>query len=126
MNDAQGEGKGDKAKAKKKTESAMTANEREVQTIEYLIYQSTQGIHFLFNNDEIEAVMRMPDEGEAFFSIENMTKVQALLTQWLERPTFSEKRSFLDSLAHDQHAMLIRAYFHLVDTTIMTHSNLRH
>ncbi len=126
MNDAQGEGKGYKAKSKKKDESSLTANEREVQTIEYFIYQSTQGIHFLFNNHEIEAVMRMPQADEDFFTGDNMSKVQELLTQWLERPTFSEKRSFLDSLPADQHELLIRAYFHLVDTTIMTHSTLRH
>lgn len=94
--------------------------------IEYLLYQSTQGIHFMFHNSEIAKVLREPTDEEKFFTTANMEKVQGLLTGFLDRPTFKEKRSFLESLPREDYELLIRAYFHLVENTILAHSTIRH
>lgn len=94
--------------------------------IEYLLYQSTQGIHFMFHNSEIANVMREPTDEEKFFTTSNMEKVQGLLTGFLDRPTFKEKRSYLEALPRDEYELLIRAYFHLVENTILAHSTIRH
>ncbi len=94
--------------------------------IEYLLHQSTQGIHFVFDNAEIIRVLSKQTDDQDFFTFDNMGKVQEMLTKFLERPTISEKRSFLERLNAEEHELLIRAYFHLVENTILAHSDLRH
>lgn len=94
--------------------------------IEYLLHQSTQGIHFMFDNAEIIRVLSQHKDDQDFFTFDNMGKVQDMLTKFLERPTITEKRSFLERLSPEEHALLIRAYFHLVENTILAHSKLRH
>ncbi len=94
--------------------------------IEYLLHQSTQGIHFVFENAEIAEVLSKQKDDRDFFTFDNMGKVQDMLTKFLERPTITEKRSFLERLSPEDHALLIRAYFHLVENTILAHSKIRH
>jgi hypothetical protein len=94
--------------------------------IEYLLYQSTQGFHFIFENSDIARVMKTPTDGKEFFTQENMKKVQGLLTNFLDCPSLEEKRSFLDRLPADDFELLVRAYFQLVDNTILAYSDLRH
>lgn len=101
-------------------------DESSLEQIEYLLYQSTQGFHFMFDHEEIVKVMSRPTEERDFFTLKNMEKVQGMLTKFLERPTMSEKRTFLESLNADDHELLIRAYFHLVENTILANTDIRH
>jgi hypothetical protein len=94
--------------------------------IEYLLYQSTQGFHFIFDNSDIVRVMSEPTNEKEFFTQENMKKVQGLLTNFLDCPSLEEKRSFLDRLPGEDFELLVRAYFQLVDNTILACSDLRH
>lgn len=94
--------------------------------IEYLLYQSTQGVHFMFENSEIAKVLREPTDEESFYTDANMEKVEGLLSGFIGRPTIEEKRSYLESLPTNDYELLIRAYFHLVENTILAHSTIRH
>ncbi|MES2855344.1 MAG: hypothetical protein V4692_05755 [Bdellovibrionota bacterium] len=94
--------------------------------IEYLLYQSTQGIHFIFDHSEISRILKgstLPVEG---ISLDKKEKVQELLASLLERPTMGEKKSYLESLSREDYELLLRAYLQLVDKTILAHSNIRH
>ena len=124
MNGAQGEGKGTKSRRGRSGKSA--SYEREMEQIEYFLYQSTQGVHFMFQNSDIRDVLQHATDEKKFFTADNMHKVQDLLGGWLDRKTFSEKRSYLDSLPSGDYELLIRAYFHLVENTILSHTDLRH
>jgi hypothetical protein len=55
-----------------------------------------------------------------------MDKVQGLLTGLLGKQTISEKRSYLESLPRNDYELLVKAYFQLVDKTILANSQLRH
>jgi hypothetical protein len=94
--------------------------------IEYLLYQSTQGIHFIFDHSEIAKILKGSAFGPEGLSAEHKEKVQELLTSLLDRPSMSEKKSYLESLSRKDYELLLRAYFQLVDKTILAHSNLRH
>ena len=94
--------------------------------IEYLLHQSTQGIHFIFDRVEIKRVLSQINDDQDFFTLDNMGKVQDMLTKFLERPTIVEKRSFLEKLKQEEYELLIRAYFHLVENTILASTKLRH
>lgn len=104
----------------------QTDDERQQEQIEYLLFQSTRGVHFMFDNADIAKVLSQPADEALFFTDENMDKVQGLLSRFLSCPSMQEKRSFLESLPVDEFELLIRSYFHLVENTILAHSTIRH
>ena len=97
----------------------------QVDQIEYLLQQSTQGLHFIFDHHDVARVLRQDDEGTPL-DLKLMDKVQGLLTGLLGKQTMVEKRSYLDSLVRDDYELLVKAYFQLVDKTILANSQLRH
>lgn len=115
-----GRSKGEKKERDSKSTAGMPSQ------IEYLLYQSTQGVHFMFDNRDIAKVMKSPMAKQDFHTTENMEKVQELLSGFLNRPTFSEKKTYLESLPEKDFDLLVRAYFQLVENTILAHSTLRH
>ena len=100
--------------------------ERQVDQIEYLLYQSTQGIHFMFDHSDVARVLKRKLEPDEPLSIKHMEKIQSLLSSLLERKSMGEKKSFLESLSRKDYELLVRAYFQLVDKTILAHSTLKH
>jgi hypothetical protein len=109
MTGARGEGRGDD----------------QTEQIEYLLHQSTQGLHFIFDHHDVASVLRKDEDG-APLDIKLMDKVQGLLTGLLGKQTLSEKRSYLESLGRADYELLVKAYFQLVDKTILANSQLRH
>jgi hypothetical protein len=97
-----------------------------LQQIEYLLYQSTQGIHFIFENDEIARVLKQPNSACDTFSIELMDRVQRLLSGLLDKPSMREKQTYLESLNNEDYELIIRAYFQLVENTILSNTDIRH
>jgi hypothetical protein len=123
MTAPRGEGRGSKPSG---DEADKVHEERQTEQIEYLLYQSTQGLHFIFDHGEVAKVLSQPDDGESTLTIKDMEKVHSLLSSFLERPSLNEKRSYLDSLPRTDYELLVRAYFQLVDKTILANSDLRH
>jgi hypothetical protein len=99
---------------------------KNLEQVEYLIFQSTQGVHFMFDNSDIAKVLSQPTESKNFFTETNMKKVQGLLTKFLDCSSIQAKRSYLDHLPKEDFELLVRAYFQLVDNTILAHSTIRH
>jgi len=127
-----GEGRGPKDRTGKQNNKGSDRqfdslkNLKNLEQIEYLVFQSTQGFHFIFENEEIIPILREPSDDEEFFSDANMNKVHVLLSGFLDCATLQAKRSYLDRLKADDFELLVRAYFHLVENTILAQSNLRH
>lgn len=115
MTGARGEGRG----------ARVAAGAEPADQIEYLLQQSTQGIHFIFDHGDVARVLKSLDDGTPL-DIKLMDKVQILLTGLLGKKTITEKRSFLDSLPKSDYELLVKAYFQLVDKTILASSQLRH
>lgn len=120
-----GEGRGPKDRGSKSS-TGLDAEVQNLEQIEYLLFQSTQGIHFIFDNADIAKVLGKPTEDKSFFTEENMKKVQGLLTSFLDCQSLQAKRSYLERLPVTEFELLIRAYFQLVDNTILANSNIRH
>lgn len=95
--------------------------------IEYLVHQSTQGLHFLFEKEDIVKALKLAEkENFNFFTQENREKVQNLLLDMLQKTDTVAKRSYLESLTEEDRGLLIQAYFHLVDNTILSQRDLKH
>ncbi|MDX9732370.1 MAG: hypothetical protein RBT63_11415 [Bdellovibrionales bacterium] len=108
-----------------KTETSK-ATESQTAQIEYLIHQSTLGVHFLFDKKDVARVMMVPTDEQEFFTLKNMERVQGLLTAFLEKSTLQAKERYLDSLGAMERDLMIRAYFHLVENTILANFDLKH
>jgi hypothetical protein len=128
--DRGGSGGSSKSKSKNKSDNKKQTYEfdsiKNLDQIEYLILQSTQGIHFIFDREDIIPILSQPSDDEEFYSDENMTKVHVLLSGFLDCQSLESKRSFLERLKKDDFELLVRAYFHLVENTILAHSKVRH
>jgi len=128
MRDERGEGRGRKDRGTKepsKLEHGIDSL-KNLEQIEALLFQSTMGLHFMFENADIAKILSKPTDDAKFFTEENMKKVQSLLSGMLDCPSMPEKRSYLERLANDDFEVLVRAYFQLVDKTILAHSKVRH
>jgi len=123
-----GQGRGPKAQSNKtnKGGNAQFDNIKNLEQIEYLVFQSTQGIHFIFDRADIVPILSRPSDDKEFFTDANMNKVHGLLSGFLDCESLQSKRSYLDRLPAGDFELLVRAYFHLVENTILAHSNIRH
>jgi hypothetical protein len=104
-------------------------DQSDLEQIEYLLYQSTQGLHFMFENSDIRKILKKPDDPsdkKRSLHIGNMKKVQGLLSGLLDRPSMDEKKTYMERLPQGDFELLVRAYFQLVENTILAHSDLRH
>ncbi len=109
------------------TQKPTAQNEKaKTAQIEYLIHQSTHGVHFLFAKDDVARVLKTPTDEKEFFTLKNMERVQGLLTDFLEKPTLQAKGLFLEQLPQAERDLMIRAYFHLVENTILANFDLKH
>ncbi len=110
----------------KKTAAETSDKPKDTAQIEYLIHQSTLGVHFLFDKKDVSRVMMVPTDEKDFFTMKNMERVQSLLSRFLGKPTLNDKERFLRSLTATERDLMIRAYFHLVENAIQSSSELKH
>lgn len=94
--------------------------------IEYLLSQSIQGLHLLFDNKTISQILKTPTEDIDFFSFENVKRVQGILSDFISQKSISEKQKFLKDLDEESYELLVRTYFNIVDNAILESSKFRH
>ena len=93
--------------------------------MEALLVQSAQGIHLLFDNSSIAAVMKK-HSSEDFLTSDNLDKIQKTLKQLMQYRSLAEKRHFLTTLDQDSYELVIRTYFHIVDHAVLASTSLKH
>lgn len=101
-------------------------DEQNMQEIEYLLAQSTRGIHLVFDKTLIKRALLEPKNGNTDFDKEDRSKVQNLFSDFIEKPSLTEKEGFLNSLQEEDRELLIKAYFHIVENTIKRTTKLVH
>lgn len=110
----------------KPRDKQIKQDEKNLEQIEYLLYQSTQGIHFMFDNKELIKVLSQKNLEKKLKDQANVQMVQDLLTRFIERPSIQEKKLFLETLEAETYELLVRAYFQLVENTILASTDVRH
>lgn len=99
---------------------------KKLEEIEHLLTQSARGIHLLFDNKTIKEVLRTPTEELDFFNFGNIAKIQQLLTEFIAQPSHSSKMKYLQNLDPKDYELLVRTYFHIVESTMFHTNPLRH
>ena len=87
--------------------------------MELFLNQSAKGYHFLFDHKKVAQILKTPKEEARFFNQANMGHIQELLVGLLSQETFCQKQDYLNSLNHQSFELLVRTYFHIVDSTVM-------
>lgn len=90
-----------------------------LERMDQLIYQSTRGIHILFDHDDIIGAINDNDPSLEENTIEKLKLIQDLLYKFIRIKEIDEKKVFLRELTRHEHALLIRAYFKIVDNSIL-------
>ena len=94
--------------------------------IEYLLYQSTNGIHLLFEKDSLRETLKIPVDAKKYFTFDNLNRVQDILAEMIKQPTIEDKISYLSSLEGDAYELLVRTYFNIVENTVLERNPNRH
>lgn len=101
-------------------------DEKNIQQLEQYLFQSMNGLHHLFDHRAIAEILKTPTEETEFFSFENLGQIQRLMDELLKRESFEAKKDFLGSLDQKSYEILLRTYFHIVDSTLITSGALKH
>ena len=97
----------------------LEIKQTDLNEIELLLNQSIKGYHFLFDHKKIAQILKTPTENIDFFNKANMQRIQELLAGLLSKKSFHQKQTYLNSLTHHNFELLVRTYFHIVDSTVM-------
>ena len=97
----------------------LEIKQSELNEIEMLLNQSVKGYHYLFDNKQVAQILKTPTENMDFFNKSNIQRIQELLTGLLSKKSYHQKQTYLNSLTHQNFELLVRTYFHIVDSTVM-------
>jgi hypothetical protein len=98
----------------------------QLEQMEYLLAQSAQGVHLLFDPMVVRKILSRPTESMDFFTFENLNRIQVILGDFLKKKSFIEKKVFLEGLAPDSYELLVRSYFNIVDNAVMESTKHKH
>lgn len=92
--------------------------------LEYLLAQSAQGVHLLFDNISIAKILGKTDG--MVLTIDNMGRAQKMLTHFLELETFWKQKAYLEGLLQEDYELFIRLYFQIVEGAVLAASRFKH
>jgi len=99
-------------------------SEDQLEQVEYLIGQSIQGNHILFDQDTIKRVFGAfdndnPSEKEAY-------GVEHHIERMILQPTLLQKRAYLEKLDHKTFELVVRTYFNIVENSLFEQTESKH
>lgn len=100
----------------------MTIEPNSLRQMEDLFTQSARGIHLLFDNHTIAKAMKTDE----MVAIEDLEQVQTVMTELISRNSIFEKMDYLRDLEPEKLALLVKAYFRLLDSTLVVQKSLMH
>lgn len=100
--------------------------EGNLQQIEYLLAQSTKGLHLIFDKQKIRSAYTQPKNGILDFDKEDRDKIQNLFSGLIQSTSMNDKEGYLSQLSEEDQEILIKAYFHIVENTIKNSLKLTH
>lgn len=104
----------------------LKINDAHLDQIEHLLAQSMNGIHLLFDNETIAKILKTPTEEKDLFHFKNLDRIEELFTQFVKNESLQQKRLWLETLDQESFEMLLRTYFHIVDSSLFAAESSRH
>lgn len=95
--------------------------EDQIDQIEYLIHQSIQGNHILFDLETVRQAFQ-----QSFSEEEESANVEHHIEKLILKPSLNQKRAYLEKLDPDTLKKVIRTYFNIIENNLFEQSNNRH
>ena len=96
-------------------------SKRQLDQVEYLIHQSIQGNHVLFDRETIRSVLRSKHEDAA-----EGIQIEPIIESLILEPTLERKRAFLEGLDKTTYERVIRTYFNIVENNLLESKKVLH
>jgi hypothetical protein len=94
--------------------------------VEYLLSQSAQGNHVLFDTDELRSVFELASERRFTLSEEEAYEVEPHIERLLEEPSLESKRAYLKTLSRPVFERVVMTYISIVENNLYDSSETRH
>lgn len=101
-------------------------SEDQLDQVEYLIGQSIQGNHVLFDTDTIKRVFRNGSGGLPTLATEHAYPVEHHIESLITMPTLLQKRAYLEKLDSTTFELVVRTYFNIVENNLLESAEVRH
>ncbi len=102
-------------------------SKRQIKQVEYLISQSLQGNHILFDIESLRQIFWKKDPFLLdLFSAEDAYSVEHHLEKIIFQPSLAEKRAYLDHLDPTTFARVVKTYFNIVENNLFQNKEIRH
>ena len=99
-------------------------NQDQLDQVKYLLQQSAQGNHLLFDESTLRRLA--PRLGQTETRNERIEKAEQLLEQMILRPSISSKRAFLESLDAETYDEVARVFFNIMQNTAQENQGFTH
>ncbi len=90
-------------------------NQEQLDQVKYLLEQSAQGNHLLFDTGTLRRVATRIGAPEARSPV--IEKAEALLEQMILKPCISSKKAFLETLEPEIYDEVAKVFFNIVQNT---------
>jgi hypothetical protein len=100
----------------------ITVSKAQLRQVEYLIQQSLQGNHVLFDASQLRAAMSIPEDSPGLDAGTVERHIENLITL----PSLAQKRAYLERLETPEFLELIRSYFNIIENNLLERSEARH
>ena len=97
-----------------------------LEQMDNLILQSSKGIHLLFEKPDIISALNNSESKKDENDIEKLKKIQEVLYKFISLKQYQEKKQFIKTLEDDEYNLLIRAYFKIVENSMLNKVKVRH
>jgi hypothetical protein len=109
--------------------SVIYVSEKQLHQVEYLIDQSIQGNHILFDPEMVRRVFQKKGAGPGDSSIlneEEAYSVEHHIERLILQPTLIQKRAYLEKLDAKTYEWVVRTYFNIVENNIYEKLEVKH
>jgi hypothetical protein len=94
----------------------------QLEQVQYLIQQSLQGNHILFDGETVRKVLR----DQAPISAEDAYAVEHHIERLILEPSLERKRAYLEQLDRPTFVQVVKTYFNIVENNLFEKNEARH
>lgn len=94
--------------------------------VEYLIEQSKQGNHVLFDTETVRRVFANYKNRLQRFTEEEAYTVEHHIERLISQPSLAEKHAYLEALDRETYECVVRTYFNIVENNLYENVEVRH
>lgn len=103
----------------------IVISEEQMDQVEYLIDQSLQGNHVLFDPSLIREIFHAGQLHQDI-ELERAYEVEPHIEKLISLPTLSQKRAYVEQLDRKTMVDVIRTYFNIIENNLYENSEVRH